>query len=73
MFQLLGQFGSRREVESLDFTDMQPEWWAQNFYGDGKMNNMNQRAGDLWDPPTQSIRFARNSTVNTRLQGNPVW
>ena len=63
----------RMQTESLDLTDMQPEWWASNFYGDGKMNNMNQRAGDPWDPPTQSISFARNSTSNTRLQGNPVW
>ena len=47
----------------------QPEWWASNFYGDGKMNNYNQRAGDLWDPPTQTVSFARNSTSNTRLQG----
>jgi hypothetical protein len=33
------------------------------------MNNYNQRAGDLWDPPTQTVKFARNSTSNTRLQG----
>eukprot|EP00961_Rhodomonas_salina_P123992 1671024-Rhodomonas_salina.1 len=50
---------------------VQPEWWAQNFYGKGEMNNNNMRAGDLWDPPTQSIRFASNSTSNTRLQGTP--
>jgi hypothetical protein len=47
----------------------QPEWWASNFYGDGKMNNYNMRAGDLYDPPTQTVSFARNSTSNTRLQG----
>ena len=41
---------------------MQPEWWASNFYGDGKMNNNNQRAGDLYDPPTQTVKFVRNST-----------
>ncbi len=52
---------------------LQPEWWASNFYGSGKMNNYNMRAGDLFDPPTQTVSFARNSTSNTRLQGNPVW
>jgi len=57
-------------MSSLDLTDMQPEWWASNFYGDGKMNNYNMRAGDLFDPPTQTISFARNSTSNTRLQGS---
>ena len=48
-------------------TDMQPEWWASNFYG---TNNYNQRGEN---PPTQTVNFARNSTSNTRLQGNPVW
>ena len=33
------------------------------------MNNNNQRAGDLWNPPTQSVKFARNSTEQSRLQG----
>ena len=70
---LLGDTVSVSNVSDKDQTDMQPEWWASNFYGDGKMNNYNQRAGDLWDPPTQTVKFARNSTSNTRLQGSPVW
>ena len=70
---LLGDTVSVSNVSDKDETDMQPEWWASNFYGDGKMNNYNQRAGDLWDPPTQTVKFARNSTSNTRLQGSPVW
>ena len=70
---LLGDTVSVSNVSDKDETDMQPEWWASNFYGDGKMNNYNMRAGDLYDPPTQTVTFARNSTSNTRLQGNPVW
>jgi hypothetical protein len=60
-------------VDALTYMALQPEWWASNFYGSGKMNNYNMRAGDLFDPPTQTVSFARNSTSNTRLQGNPVW
>jgi hypothetical protein len=73
MFSVLLHFNPDRHIEKLDATDMQPEWWAQNFSGPGVMNNNNMRAGDLWDPPTQSIKFARNSTSNSRNQGNPVW
>lgn len=36
------------------------------------MNNNNTRSGDLWNPPTQSIRFASNSTSNSRNQGAPL-
>eukprot|EP00960_Hanusia_phi_P028601 747500-Hanusia_phi.AAC.5 len=70
MFQCITEcFSSNRRFEALDLTDMQPESWASNFYGDGKMNNYNMRACDLWDPCTSTITFARNSTKNTRLQG----
>eukprot|EP00285_Hemiselmis_virescens_P011540 CAMPEP_0173389608 /NCGR_PEP_ID=MMETSP1356-20130122/12722_1 /TAXON_ID=77927 ORGANISM="Hemiselmis virescens, Strain PCC157" /NCGR_SAMPLE_ID=MMETSP1356 /ASSEMBLY_ACC=CAM_ASM_000847 /LENGTH=73 /DNA_ID=CAMNT_0014346817 /DNA_START=20 /DNA_END=241 /DNA_ORIENTATION=- len=73
MFQTLAHFGGSRSVQVLDLTDMQPEWWSSNFAGPGTMNNNNMRAGDLWNPPTQSITFTSNSSDQDRRQGNPVW
>ena len=73
MFSTLAHFSTTPAVQVLDLTDMQPEWWASNFSGPGTMNNNNMRAGDLWNPPTQSVRFARNSSEQTRLQGKPFF